>query len=178
MQEIPMSELVTVEITPTDVLGMLPPYPIVLVTTQTNVITVNQVAYFTFSPLRIGVAIARNHYTHELLIDEQEFVVNVPTANLVEIVKQCGRLTGRDGNKFERVGLTPAPGTAVNAVRIAECSAFIECRVQQKLEFENRTWFIGKVIAASMQSSHKGVNALMCGRRDYQLPGEIVAPRQ
>jgi flavin reductase (DIM6/NTAB) family NADH-FMN oxidoreductase RutF len=172
-----MMDVVDVRVATTDVLRMLPPYPIVLVTTRTNVITVNQVAYFSFSPLRVGVAIARNHYSYGLLMEEGEFVVNIPTGNLVEIVKQCGSISGRDGNKFQKVGLTPTSGTAVNAVRIAECAAFIECQVEQRLELENRTWFIGIVVAASMRLGHDGVNALMCGRYDYQLPGEVVTSR-
>jgi flavin reductase (DIM6/NTAB) family NADH-FMN oxidoreductase RutF len=172
-----MTENVDVKITAKDVLGMLPPYPIVLVTTRTNVITINQVAYFTFSPLRIGVAVAHVRYTHDLLLEEQAFVVNIPGANLVDVVKQCGSLSGRDGDKFERVGLTRMPAAAVDVVRIAECGAFIECQVDRMLKFEHRTWFIGKVVAASMQPGHEGMRALMCGRYDYRVPGEIVAQR-
>ena len=156
---------------------MLPPYPIVLVTTRTNVITVNQVAYFTFSPLRMGVAIAHTHHTHGLLAEEGEFVINIPGAHLVEAVKQCGKLSGRDGDKFVRVGLTAIPAAVVDAVRIAECGAFIECRVEQRLAFENRTWFIGQVVAASKSPDHEGASALMCGRYDYRVPGEIIASR-
>ena len=172
-----MVDLVDVKITTTDVLSLLPPYPIVLVTTRTNVITINQVAYFTFAPLRIGVAVAHIRHTYGLLMNEQAFVVNVPGAHLVEAVKQCGSLSGRDDDKFERVDLTRIQAAAVDAVRIAECSAFIECQVDQMLKFEHRTWFIGKVVAASMRPGHKGTSALMCGRHDYRVPGEIVAQR-
>jgi flavin reductase (DIM6/NTAB) family NADH-FMN oxidoreductase RutF len=172
-----MANPVDVKLTTKDVLGMLPPYPIVLVTTRTNAITINQVAYFTFSPLRIGVAVAHVRYTYGLLLEEQAFVVNVPGADLVDVVKQCGSLSGRDGDKFKRVGLTRMPAAAVDAVRIAECGAFIECQVDRMLEFEHRTWFIGKVVAASMWTGHKGIRALMCGRHDYRVPGEIVAAR-
>ena len=172
-----MKDIVSVKVTTTDVLGMLPPYPIVLVTTRTNIITINQVAYFTFSPLRIGVAVAHVRHTYGLLMDEQAFVVNVPGAHLVDVVKQCGSLSGRDGDKFERVGLTRIPAAAVDAVRVEECNAFIECQVEQMVAFEHRTWFIGKVIAASMQVDHEGTSALMCGRRDYRVPGEIIALR-
>ena len=78
----------------TPVLDLLPPYPIVLVTTRNNVITVNQVAYFTFRPLRIGVAIAHVRHTYALLKDEGEFVINVPDASLIEAVKICGSRSG------------------------------------------------------------------------------------
>ena len=172
-----MVDMINIEITTTDVLGLLPPYPIVLVTTRTNVITVNQVAYFTFSPLRIGVAIAHIRHTYGLLVDEQEFVVNIPGAHLVEVVKQCGTLSGRDGDKFVKAGLTRVPAAVVDAVRVAECGAFIECRVDQMLEFENRTWFIAQVVAASLRMGHEGTEALMCGRHDYRIPGAVIASR-
>jgi flavin reductase (DIM6/NTAB) family NADH-FMN oxidoreductase RutF len=172
-----MTEIAEVKITTTNVLGMLPPYPIVLVTTRTNVLTVNQVAYFTFSPLRIGIAIAHTRHTYGLLMEEQAFVINVPGAHLVEAVKKCGSLSGRDGDKFVRVGLTRVPAVAVDAVCIAECGAIIECRVDQMLAFEYRTWFIGQVVAASKVPDHDGSTALMCGRQDYRVPGEIIALR-
>jgi flavin reductase (DIM6/NTAB) family NADH-FMN oxidoreductase RutF len=162
---------------PTAVLDLLPPYPIVLVTTRSNVITVNQVVYFTFRPLRIGVAIAHVRHTYGLLKAEGEFVVNVPDASLIAAVKFCGSHSGREGDKFQAAGLTPTPSSQVQAASIAECGAQIECRVVRRVEFEHRDWFIGEVVAARRQGDHLGVQALMCGRHDYLLAGDIVEPR-
>jgi flavin reductase (DIM6/NTAB) family NADH-FMN oxidoreductase RutF len=159
------------------VLDLLPPYPIVLVTTRDNVITVNQVAYFTFRPLRIGVAIAHVRHSYALLQEEREFVINVPDASLVDVVKLCGSRSGRAGDKFQAAGLTATPCSQVRAVSIAECGAQIECRVTQRIEFEHRDWFIGEVVAARKQETHLGSEALMCGRHHYLLPGDAVSPR-
>ena len=82
------------------VLALLPPYPIVLVSTQTNIITINQVMYFTFNPLRVGVAVAHIRYSYELLKEEGEFVINVPDASMVNVVKHCGKISGRAGERF------------------------------------------------------------------------------
>jgi flavin reductase (DIM6/NTAB) family NADH-FMN oxidoreductase RutF len=162
---------------PTDVLDLLPPYPIVLVTTRDNVITVNQVTYFTFRPLRIGVAIAHVRYTYDLLRTEGEFVVNIPDASLIAAVKLCGARSGQEGDKFNAAGLTPVPSRQVQAVSIAECGAQIECRVVQQIGFEHRDWFIGEVVAAQKHEGHLGTEALMCGRHHYLLPGERVSAR-
>ncbi len=166
-----------IPITTKDVLGLLPPYPIVLVSTRTNIITINQVMYFTFSPLRIGIAVAHVRYTYGLLREEGEFVINVPGAELVDAVKQCGSVSGRKGGKFAAVGLTPQPSAQVAAASIAECSAHIECRVEREIVFEHRTWFVGVVVAASRREGHTGVAALLCGRNDYRLSGDVVAER-
>ena len=49
--------------------------------------------------------------------------------------------------------------------------------VVKEIPFEKRTWFIGEVVAAGKREGHLGTEALMCGRHDYLLPGEIVAHR-
>ena len=162
---------------PAAVLDLLPPYPIVLVTTRSNVITVNQVTYFTFRPLRIGVAIAHVRYSYDLLKAEGEFVVNIPDTSLIEAVKLCGSRSGREGDKFEAAGLTPTASSQVQAVGIAECGAQIECRVTRQIGFEHRDWFIGDVVAARRRDGHLGTEALMCGRHHYLLPGDVVSPR-
>jgi flavin reductase (DIM6/NTAB) family NADH-FMN oxidoreductase RutF len=148
-----------------------------LVTTRSNVITVNQVEYFTFRPLRLGVAIAHSRHTYSLLRGEREFVVNVPDASLVEAVKICGALSGRDGDKFSATGLDPEPSTCVQAVSIRQCGAHIECCVDRVISFENRDWFIGEVVAARVREGHLGTAALLCSRYQYMAPGDVVAPR-
>ena len=164
-------------LSPTSVLALLPPYPIVLVTTRSNVITINQIAYFAFRPLRIGIGIAHSRYTHKLLRAEREFVVNVPDPSLLDAVRVCGSLSGRDGDKFQAAGLEWEASTQVGAVRLAQCGAQIECRVDRVFPFEHRDWFIGEVVAAHKRTGHRGEEALMCGRHAYLIPGAEVAPR-
>jgi len=164
-------------LTTRNVLEVLPPFPIVLVTTRTNVITTGQVHYFSFSPLRIGIAVAHSRYTYSLLKAEGEFVVNVPDASLVDAVKICGSLSGRDHDKFEAAGLNPEGSCEVQAVSLHECDAQIECEVDREMEFEERTWFIGKVVAARKREGHRATEALLCGRTQYVVPGAIVASR-
>lgn len=162
---------------PTEVLDLLPPYPIVLVATRNNVLTVNQVSYFTFRPLRIGVAIAHMRHSYELLQAEGEFVVNVPDTSLIEAVKLCGSRSGREGNKFQYAGLTSIASSQVKAASIAECGAQIECRIVRQIGFEYRDWFVGEVVAAQRRKGHRGAEGLMCGRHHYLLPGSVISPR-
>ncbi|HBC89738.1 MAG TPA: hypothetical protein DCZ94_22595 [Lentisphaeria bacterium] len=164
-------------LTSAGILPLLPPYPIVLVSTKTNIITINQIHYFTLNPLRIGIAVAPSRYTFDLLVKEREFVVNVPTAENLEAVKTCGRISGRKGDKFAAAGLTKVKSSAVSASSIGECSARIECKVEKIIGFKERSWFIGLVVAANTCEGHDGTKALLCGRTDYLLPGESISER-
>jgi flavin reductase (DIM6/NTAB) family NADH-FMN oxidoreductase RutF len=159
------------------VLDLLPPYPIVLVTVGANIITINQIAYLTFSPLRLGIGVARTRYTYELLKEHGAFVVNVPGPDLLEAVKLCGSVSGREFDKFSRAGLTQRPSEEVPVPGIDECGGWIECRVERHIDFEERTWFVGLVVAAQRRVEHQGMEALMCGRGVYALPGDVIAPR-
>ena len=159
------------------VLGTLPPYPLVLVTTRDNVITIGQVEYFTFQPLRMGIAVAHARHSHDLITAEGEFVINVPDASLVEAVQVCGSVSGRDADKFAAAGLTRMESQAVGAVSVAECGAHIECVVERDIVFEERTWFIGHVVAARQRPGHRGMSSLLCDRTHYAVPGEVVAAR-
>ena len=159
------------------ILQLLPPFPIVLVTTRTNIITIGQIHYFTFSPLRVGIAVAHKRFTHSLLQAEKEFVVNVPHVDLIEAVQVCGSISGRDGDKFGTAGLTKEQSVVVQGASIVECGAQIECKIEREFDFENRTWFVGKVVAARSRSDHRGSESVLCGRTEYVIPGQSIAPR-
>ena len=104
-------------------------------------------------------------------------MVNVPGKELLEAVRICGSLSGRDGDKFARAGLHAEKSNVVNAVGVRECGARIECRMDREIPFEDRTWFVGTVVSASKEAGHQGVNALLCDRSRYSLPGTVLGAR-
>jgi len=114
---------------------------------QPNVATFAWVTSTSHDPELIAVSVSEARYTHECLTDE--FVVNLPTKDLVEQVWAVGTLSGRNKNKFQVAGLTPIPSVVVKPPRIAECLTHIECRIVDTLETGDHTIFIGKVVAKS-----------------------------
>jgi flavin reductase (DIM6/NTAB) family NADH-FMN oxidoreductase RutF len=162
---------------PAKVLDLLPPFPIVLVTTHNNIITVNQIEYFTFTPLRIGISIAHSRHTYGLLKTQGEFVINVPDETMIDVVKICGKLSGRDADKFQVTGMDAEAIEGVQAAGIAQCGAQIACRVEREIDFEHRTWFVGRVVAARKGKAHRGMRSLMCGRHEYVVPGTVISAR-
>jgi len=152
-------------------------YPIVLVSTRDNVLTIAQVHYFSFRPLTLGIGVHQKRHSYGLIESEGEFVVNIATVDQIEAVKACGKLSGRDGDKFERVGLTPVPGSKVKACLIAECPVSIECRVIERVDLPERSWFIGEVVAAHRAEDFDPDENLYCSRTAYRRIGEILEPR-
>ena len=56
------------------------------------------------------------------------------------------QLAGKDFNKWEQMGLTPAPAAVVNAPVIEEAPVSIECRVKQIIPLGTHDMFIAEVV--------------------------------
>jgi flavin reductase (DIM6/NTAB) family NADH-FMN oxidoreductase RutF len=112
-----------------------------------NVATFAWIMSTSHDPELLAVSVSRSRYTYECLKDE--FVVNLPTKELVKQVWAAGTLSGRNLDKFVQVGLTPIPALVVKPPRIAECPTHIECRIVDRLDTGDHTIVIGQVVAKS-----------------------------
>lgn len=113
-----------------------------------NIITLGEVFNLSIKdPVWVGLAIRKATYSHGLIAQQGEFVVNLPTAAMIDKALQCGSVSGRDGvDKFKEFGLTPAPAVYVKPPLIAECPVNIECRLVNLLEVGDHDLFIGEVL--------------------------------
>jgi flavin reductase (DIM6/NTAB) family NADH-FMN oxidoreductase RutF len=116
-------------------------------TNQPNVATFAWIMSTSHDPELIAVSVSKARYTYDCLTDE--FVVNLPTKELIEQVWMVGTLSGRNMNKFQVAGLTPIPSNVVKPPRIAECRTHVECRIVNTIETGDHTIFIGEVVAKS-----------------------------
>ena len=113
-----------------------------------NVITLGEVFNVSIvSPVIVGIAIAKPRYSHELISACGEFVVNLPTAAMVETVDRCGCVSGRDVDKFAEFDITAVPATHVAPPLIAECPISVECRLLSVQEVGDHDLFLGEVLA-------------------------------
>jgi flavin reductase (DIM6/NTAB) family NADH-FMN oxidoreductase RutF len=135
------------------------PSPAALVTSvdeqgRPNIITLGEVFNISIAkPVIVGIAIAKPRYSHELISKSREYVVNLPTAAIVEKVDRCGTSSGRDVDKFASFGLTPVPAEHVRPPLIAECPLNIECRVMGIQEIGDHDLFLGEVVAQHVEES-------------------------
>jgi len=129
------------------------PHPVALVTSisgdgKPNIITIDWITPISVRPPLLAVCIGKTRYSHRLIEETGEFVVNIPTQELIGKVEYCGSVSGRDVNKFEKIGLTPKPAKRVRPPIIDECIAHLECRVINQISTGDHSLFIGEVIAA------------------------------
>ena len=113
-----------------------------------NVLTLGETFNISIArPVILGIAIRKSRYSHALISQTREYVVNLPTQAIAEQVWACGRTSGRDVDKFKETGLTPIPASVVQAPLIAECPLNIECRVIGIQEIGDHDLFLGEAVA-------------------------------
>ena len=132
---------------------VLYPRHVVLVTCiskdgKANIIPLSFSMPVSYKPPIVTISVGVEKYSHKLLHETKEFVINVPTADLSEVTWFCGTVSGRDHDKFKEAKLTPLPAKKVKAPIIRECIAHLECKVVKEITIGDHTLFLGKVVAA------------------------------
>ena len=116
---------------------------------RANIITLGEIFNLSLrSPTIVGVAIRKATYSHGLIAQSGEYVVNLPTTRILAEVDRCGSVSGRKVDKFTAFGLTPLPAAVVKPPLIAECPVNVECRVIGMEEVGDHDLFKGEVVAA------------------------------
>lgn len=162
--------------------------PVILVTSayrdKKNIITLAWHTPVSHKPKLLAICIYKKHFSHELIEKTKEFVINLPTFELLKQTHYCGTVSGRKVDKFQKAGLTPLPAHKVKAPLIKECIAHIECRVIKIFPGGDHSIFLAEVLYASAE---KGVfkNTLdiikaktihHLGENIYTLTAETIKP--
>ncbi len=152
-----------------------------------NVATLAWITSVSAEPPLVSIAVGRTRYTHECISHSREFVVNLPTMDLLKEVQLAGSISGREGDKFEKCSLTPMESIALKTPCVKECAAHIECKVVDTKEAGDHTLFIGKVVATTceIEAVKDGVldvsrikPVLHLGGTFFTTAGEVVDSRK
>lgn len=131
--------------------------PVVLVSThykgKSNIMTVAWQMPVSQDPPLVAISVRESRYSYTLIEKSEEFVLNIPTIELLTVVDYCGSVSGRELDKFEEMNLTPVPARKVSAPLVGECVGHLECKLSSSHEAGDHTVFIGEVVSASAEDS-------------------------
>ena len=137
---------------------LLNPEPPVLVSCgpagAPNLITVGWCGTICTQPSMVSISVRPERYSHHLIKESGEFVINLPTESLVRAVDWCGVKSGRDVDKFAQTGLTPMPVEHVHAPAIAESPVNIACRVVESRPLGSHTMFLAEVLGVTVDDAY------------------------
>ena len=127
----------------------------------------------------VGTYIWSANRSHALARRSRECVINLPTLALLDTVVAIGNCSSDEGDKFERFGLTPVAGSAVDAPGIGECHARFECRLHETRISADYPLFVWRVVAAHVAPRPKWPRTVHYrGDGQFMVSGQTVSRRR
>ncbi len=132
------------------------PSPVILVSCSDNnidnIITIAWTGVICSRPPQISISLRPATFSHGLILKSQEFVINIPQESLLNSVKKCGSISGKNFDKWKECHFTKEKAQKVKVPLIKECHINFECKVVKTLELGTHTMFIGEVINIHISS--------------------------
>ncbi|MFA6450774.1 MAG: flavin reductase family protein [bacterium] len=140
------------KIDPVEGLRLINSGPVIIVTSgpveEANPVTLAWNMVVSKKPPLAAFALVPTRHSHKLIMENSEFVINIPGSDLLKAVMVCGTRSGRDGDKFGPAGLTAVPAETVNTAYITECPARLECALYKQFTTGDHSIIVGGVLAA------------------------------
>ena len=154
---------------------MLYPVPAVMVSCKRaderpNIITVAWAGTVCSDPAMLSVSIRKERYSHDIIKESGEFVVNLVTGELTRACDWCGVRSGKDFDKFEEMKLTEYMSEYMDAPAISESPVNIYCKVKQILELGSHDMFVAEVVGVTVDDKYMDEN----GRFELSKTGLIT----
>ena len=127
-----------------------------------NLITVGWCGTICTQPSMVSISIRPERYSHHLIKESGEFVINLTTEKLVRATDWCGVKSGRDVDKFAACGLTAAAASKVGAPLLAESPLNMDCRVTQIIPLGSHDLFLAEVVACDVEESLLDEKGKLC----------------
>ena len=139
--------------------NMLYPLPAVLVSVvdnkgNTNIITVAWAGTICTNPPMLSISVRPNRFSHHMIEETGEFVVNLTTKELTYATDYCGVKSGRDVDKWKEMKLTPVASDVVKAPYIKESPVNIECRVTEVKRLGSHDLFLAEVVVVHVDDAY------------------------
>ncbi len=138
---------------------MIYPVPAVMVSCGTkktvyNIITIAWTGTICTNPAMCYISIRPERYSHEIIKQNGDFVINLTTLKLAYATDWCGVKSGRDFDKFKEMNLTPIKAQKVKSPLILESPINIECIVKEIKPYGSHDMFIAEVAAINADDKY------------------------
>ena len=139
--------------------NMLYPLPVVMVSCarkdeRPNIITVAWAGTICSDPVMVSISVRKERFSHAIISETGEFVINLVTEDLVYATDYCGVKSGRDVDKFSQMNLTPVKIEGVDAPAIAQSPLSLACKVKEVKELGSHDMFIAEVVSVMVDEKY------------------------
>ena len=127
------------------------PLPAVMVSCgnmkNSNILTVAWTGIINTNPAMVYISVRPERYSHKIIKESKEFVINLTNEKLVRKVDFCGVRTGAKVDKFKEMNLHKEEANFVKCPLIKESPVSIECKVREIKHMGSHDMFIAEVLS-------------------------------
>ncbi len=116
-----------------------------------NIITIAWTGIVNSNPPMTYISVRKERFSHDIIADTKEFVINLTTEELAFATDWCGVKSGRDFDKFREQKLTPVTSEKVSCPSIGESPLSIECRVTEVKKLGSHDMFLAEIVSMTAQ---------------------------
>lgn len=129
------------------------PLPPVLVTVgdmdEANIITIAWTGILATIPPKTYISVRPSRHSYGILKEKGEFVINLPSTDIVREVDFAGIYTGAKVDKFAKCGFSKVASKEVSAPTIGECPIALECKITEILPMGSHDVFMADIVSVS-----------------------------
>ena len=134
------------------------PLPVVLVSCgdmeKSNIITVAWTGIINTDPAMVYISVRKSRYSHEIIKESGEFVINLTNEKLAKVTDWCGVRSGKKYDKFKEMKLQKEKANFVRCPMIKEAPVSVECKVIEIKELGSHDMFVAKVLGINADSNY------------------------
>ncbi len=143
--------------------NMLYPVPAVMVSCKrpgekANIITVAWAGTICSDPAMLSISVRPSRYSHGIIRETGEFVVNLVTEELTRACDWCGVKSGSEHDKFKAMQLTEYKSDFMETPAIAESPVNIYCKVKTIEPLGSHDMFIAEVVGVTADEAYMDEN--------------------
>jgi flavin reductase (DIM6/NTAB) family NADH-FMN oxidoreductase RutF len=136
---------------------LLAPLPTVMVSCgneeAANIITIGWTGILNTHPAKTYISVRPGRFSHHIIKESGEFVLNLTPSSLVRAADFCGMYTGAKVDKFAKCKLSRQFVEEVSAPLIAECPVSLCCRVTDVVPLGTHDMFVADIVAVYVDES-------------------------
>lgn len=137
---------------------MLFPLPPVMVTCGTmekpNVLTIAWTGIINSEPPLTYISVRPSRYSHQIIKEAGEFVINISTLELAKACDYCGVKSGKNTDKFKEMNLEIEPCSQVKAPMLKKSPISLECKVIESKSFGTHDMFMAEIVNVNIDDKY------------------------
>lgn len=118
-----------------------------------NILTIAWTGIINSIPPMTYISVRPERFSYDIIKENLEFVINLPTEKLAKACDWCGVKSGRDVDKFKEMNLTPIKANKIDAPIIAESPINVECKVKEIIRLGSHDMFLAEILAVNVDKN-------------------------